>query len=56
MLEECLRHSDNTWSVFVTRKEDLKQRVRSLTDKSLIVDEPDTLVAILNTLTTKAVA
>ena len=56
MLEECLRHSDNTWSIFVTRKEDLKQRVRSLTDKSLIVDEPDTLVAILNTLTTKAVA
>ena len=48
MLEACLRHSTNTWAIFVTRNEDLKQRVLSLTDQALIVDEPDTLVAILN--------
>jgi len=53
MLEECLRHSANTWAVFVTRKEELRQRVRSLTEQSLIVDEPDTLVSIMNALAKK---
>jgi len=48
MLEECLRHSEDTWSIFVTRKDDLRQRVSALTDKSMFVDEPDTLVAIFN--------
>ena len=56
MLEECLRHSENTWSIFVTTQEDLKERVRSLSERSLIVDEPDTLVALLNALAKKAVA
>ena len=50
MLEECLNHSQNTWSIFVTKNEDLKKRVKSLTDQSLIVDEPDTLVSILKRL------
>jgi hypothetical protein len=50
MLEECLKHSEKTWAVFVTTKEELKQRVRSLTEQSLLVDEPDTLVTILNRL------
>jgi len=54
MLEECLRHSDDTWSIFVTKKEDLANRVRALTSRSLIVDEPDTLVAIMNDLARKA--
>ncbi len=50
MLEECLRHSADTWSVFVTTKNELKDRVTALTDKSMFVDEPDTLVAIFNAL------
>jgi hypothetical protein len=50
MLEECLKHSARTWTVFVTPKDELKQRVRSLTEQSLLVDQPDTLVTILNRL------
>ena len=53
MLEECLEHSTETWSIFVTTEEDLKQRVLSLTERSLMVDEPDTLVSILNGLATQ---
>ena len=48
MLEECLRHSEDTWSIFVTRKDDLRQRVSALTEKSMFEDEPDTMVAIFN--------
>lgn len=50
MLEECLRHSPDTWSIFVTTKNDLRERVSALTERSMFVDEPDTLVAILNAL------
>jgi hypothetical protein len=53
MLEEALKHSPETWSIFVTMKEELKQRVSSLTERSLIVDEPDTLVSILNGLASR---
>ena len=52
MLEECLRHSTDTWSIFVTTKDDLRERVSALTERSMFVDEPDTLVAILNSLAT----
>ena len=50
MLEECLKHSSDTWSIFVTADEELRDTVTSLTQRSLIVDEPDTLVSIMNAL------
>jgi hypothetical protein len=50
MLEECLRQTDGSWTIFVTRKDDLRQRVSALTDRALFVDEPDTLVSIFNEL------
>jgi len=50
MVKECLRHSHNTYAIFVTRDRELKQRVRALTSNALIIDEPDTLVSILNCL------
>ena len=53
MLEECLQHSENTWTVFVTRKDDLKERVLSVSDHAIFVDEPDTLVSIMNRLATR---
>ena len=54
MLEESLRLcGDKTYTIFVTKKEELKKRVTSLTGNSLIVDEPDILVAILNKLALK---
>jgi len=52
MLEQCLKQSADTWSVFVSADPELQDRVYSLTDNSLIVDEPDTLVSILNALAT----
>jgi hypothetical protein len=53
MLEECLRHSADTRSIFVTKQDDLRQRVSALTENSMFVDEPDTLVTILNALATE---
>jgi hypothetical protein len=50
MLTECLRHSHKTYAIFVTREHELKQRVQALTSNALIIDEPDTLVSILNRL------
>jgi len=55
MLEECLRHSADTRSVFVTSDDELKHRVLALTERPLFVDEPDTLVSMLNALATMSV-
>jgi hypothetical protein len=53
MLEECLRHSADTWSIFVTTRDELRERVSALTENCMFVDEPDTLVAIFNSLATE---
>jgi hypothetical protein len=53
MLEECLRHSPDTWSIFVTTKDELRDRVSDLTDRCMFVDEPDTLVAIFDEVATR---
>jgi hypothetical protein len=54
MLEECLRQSAKTRCVFVTRKDDLRERINALTDQAFFVDEPDTLVSIFNELAARA--
>jgi len=51
MLEACVKaNRDQTWAVFVTKQDALKQRVSSVTDKAFFVDEPDSLVTILEQL------
>jgi hydroxymethylpyrimidine pyrophosphatase-like HAD family hydrolase len=50
MLEAALSMSPQTRAIFVTRKQDLAQRVTGLTGEALIVPEPDMLVTILGTL------
>jgi hypothetical protein len=50
MLEAALSVSPETRAIFVTRKQDLAQRVTGLTGAALIVPEPDMLVTILGTL------
>ncbi|WP_338668109.1 trehalose 6-phosphate synthase [Pseudodesulfovibrio methanolicus] len=50
MLEAALALSPETRAIFVTRKEDLAERVTGLTGAALIVPEPDMLVTILGTL------
>ncbi|XXJ20988.1 trehalose 6-phosphate synthase [Desulfovibrio caledoniensis] len=50
MLEAALSLSPQTRAIFVTRKQDLAQRVTGLTGAALIVPEPDMLVTILGTL------
>ncbi|MFW5878186.1 MAG: trehalose 6-phosphate synthase [Myxococcota bacterium] len=41
---------EDTFSVFVTRKDDLAGRVREICPRSVVVEEPDVLVAALNRL------
>jgi len=50
MLEAALIMSPETRAIFVTRKQELAERVTGLTDAALIVPEPDMLVTILGTL------
>jgi Trehalose-6-phosphate phosphatase, C-terminal/Trehalose-6-phosphate phosphatase N-terminal helical bundle domain len=50
MLEAALELAPAVRSVFVTRRDDLRERVRSLLPGALFVSEPDALVAILNAL------
>jgi hypothetical protein len=50
MLEACLDLAPHTRAVFVTRDEELRERVRSILPEALFVGEPDTLVAALNAL------
>ncbi|WP_319583387.1 trehalose 6-phosphate synthase [uncultured Pseudodesulfovibrio sp.] len=50
MLEAALSVSPQTRAIFVTRKQELAQRVTGLTGAALIVPEPDMLVTILGTL------
>lgn len=50
MLEACLDLAPHTRAVFVTRDDELRDRVRSVLPDALFVGEPDTLVAALNVL------
>ena len=50
MLEAVAEHTPDTWTVFVTREEELTERVRGACDRALFVSTPDTLVALLGTL------
>ncbi|MGE4469116.1 MAG: trehalose 6-phosphate synthase [Desulfovibrio sp.] len=50
LAEAVLRHSADTWAVFVTRDEELARVVRELAPRSLIVSCPDVLVAALGAL------
>jgi hydroxymethylpyrimidine pyrophosphatase-like HAD family hydrolase len=47
MLEAAVKESDETWSVFVTRDRALAERVSATCSNSIIVPEPDMLVAML---------
>ena len=47
MLEAAVKESDETWSVFVTRDRALAERVSAACSNSIIVPEPDMLVAML---------
>ncbi len=47
MVEASMARSRNTWAIFVTRDAGLSERVKSTSANSLVVPEPDMLVAIL---------
>ncbi len=48
MLEAAMGRTGNTYSIFVTRDEDLRDRVKQICPNSCFVNEPDILVNILN--------
>ncbi|AMK10715.1 trehalose 6-phosphate synthase [Pseudodesulfovibrio indicus] len=50
MLEAALTRSPDARAIFVTRNNDLRERVAGLTGSALVVPEPDMLVTILGTL------
>jgi hypothetical protein len=47
MVEAAMAHCSDTWTVFVTRKPDLAERVRATCPNAIIVPEPDFLIATL---------
>ncbi len=50
MIEMSMSRTSDTWTVFVTRDENLAEKARGLCPNNHIVAEPDMLVAILNKL------
>jgi hypothetical protein len=50
MLEATMTRTNDTWSIFVTRKTELMERVKTICPNAVIVPEPDMLVTILNQL------
>jgi hypothetical protein len=56
MLRAALDLAPKTTSVFVTRKDDLRQRVREVLPEAVFVGEPDVLVAALNQAARRAPA
>jgi hypothetical protein len=50
MLEAAMEKTADTWSIFVTEKTELADRVRTVCPEAVIVPEPDILVSILNQL------
>jgi hypothetical protein len=47
-----MKRTNDTWSIFVTKNQELAQRVKTVCPNALIVSEPDILVTILNQLST----
>ncbi|MCK4799179.1 MAG: trehalose 6-phosphate synthase [Spirochaetes bacterium] len=50
MLIASIKKTNNTWAIFVTEDNDLKQEVIKICPNSLFVSNPDVLVTILNKL------
>ncbi len=50
MVKVAMEYTDDTWAVFVTRKDDLAEMVRTACPNTLIVTEPDVLVTVLGSL------
>ena len=50
MLETTMKRTNDTWSVFVTKNQELVKRVTTICPNAVIVPEPDILVTILNQL------
>jgi hypothetical protein len=50
MLEAAMARTTDTWSVFVTRRSELADRVKAVCPNALSVPEPDMLISILNQL------
>lgn len=51
MAEAAMSKSSDTWVIFVTKDEKLRERVRGICPNSIFVTEPDALVSILYHLT-----
>ena len=52
MIEATMERTNDTWSIFVTKNQELVERVKAVCPNALIVSEPDILVTILNQLST----
>ena len=52
MIEAAMKQTNDTWSIFVTKNQDLAERVKTVCPNAVIVPEPDILVTILNQLST----
>jgi len=50
MVPASMDYTKDTWAIFVTRSDELKEKVREVCPNSYFVPEPDMLVAILNKL------
>ena len=50
MLEAAMEKTADTWSIFVTDKPELVDRVRTVCPEAVIVPQPDILITILNQL------
>ncbi|WDN90693.1 hypothetical protein BuS5_03664 [Desulfosarcina sp. BuS5] len=47
MIEASIEQSDDTWTVFVTKNRTLAERVSAISSNTVLVTEPDMLVAML---------
>ena len=52
MIEATMQRTNDTWSIFVTKNQELAERVKAVCSNAVIVPEPDILVTILNQLST----
>ena len=50
MIDATVAHSEDTYAIFVTTDDELRNRVMGTSPNAVIVPTPDMLVAILNTL------
>jgi hypothetical protein len=51
MVSVAMNRSNNTWVIFVTEDDDVKRAVNKVCPRSFFVTEPDTLIALLDSLT-----